>query len=172
VGQVCVWAMDVVKGNVGHSSLLTDRASKIEYISWWPSGDGVSVKNPKVTSTVGHDTPPYREDVESECGNPSEIITLNCMDDEVAASWWRGVKVGGFVTPYKLYANPESNNYDLFYNNCSTIVLLALRISVPDNLLRRTGQLYKCYFDCDRPPPLVTPSDISYLAGVIQSRGG
>jgi hypothetical protein len=172
MGQVCVWAMDVVKGNVGHSSLLADRAKKIEYISWWPTGEGISVKDPKVLSTVGHDTPPYRGDVESEKGNPTEIITLNCLDDEAVASWWRSLKDGGFATGYKVYLQPKNNDYDLFRNNCSTIVLLALRVGVPDAVRRKLGLFGSLYFDYDRPPPVISPGDISDIAHMIQAVGG
>jgi hypothetical protein len=63
-------------------------------MSWWPWG-----KKENLHST-GHFTPPFRKDVEWEMGNPSAIVSLDCLDEEDIASWWQRVKVSGVAIPF------------------------------------------------------------------------
>ena len=124
MAMVCVWSPRRIGKEVGHSSILLDKARKPAYVSWWPNG-GVNLKSP---STGHHQTPPYRKDVELEMGNPTDIIPLGCLDEELAAEWWRRVRIQGTAIPFAPSFQPRGDDYNLFTNNCSDLVLLAMRV--------------------------------------------
>ena len=131
---VCVWfPHEGHQGgiDVGHSSLLLDRIRPPVYISWWPKG-AVNKDHP---STQGHSVPPYRQDVQLELGNPSRIVSLDCLAETTIAKWWKQAKASGSAFPYARRLQPVSNNYDLWDNNCSTIVLLAMKVGGSEKIL-------------------------------------
>jgi hypothetical protein len=110
--------------NVGHAALLADRAVKPAYVSWWPDG-GV---NKSQTDTSGHINNSFENDVRSEDGQQPISVDLPGLADQMIADWWDRVKDTGFGAPYSLEVLPKSNNYDLYVNNCATIVFRAMII--------------------------------------------
>ncbi|MCM8738893.1 hypothetical protein M5E06_32930 [Azospirillum sp. A1-3] len=130
MAQVMVWLPSVSKNtrgnkglNVGHAALLADRAAKPSYVSWWPKG-GADLNSPM---TNGHSTPSYAHDVQQEGGMPT-IVDLPCLNDTAISQWWARIKDSGFAAPYSLECLPQSRNYHLFENNCSTVVFRAMLI--------------------------------------------
>jgi hypothetical protein len=154
---VCVWAPHSARGglDVGHSALLLDRIHPPAYISWWPDG-GVDKAHPK---TKGHFTPPYRQDVLAEHGNPTRIISLKCLQETTIAHWWHQVKIHGAAIPLAPKFQLVSSDYDLWYNNCSTIVLTAMKVGGSESLLP---------FDAS----VITPEHIWYYAWRLSQAGG
>ena len=111
--------------NVGHAALLCDQTSSSSYISFWPDRQ-VSLGEPSSPSFA---TPSYRSDVEAEGGGPDVSIDLSCLEDSLIDSWWVGLTHNkGYPGPYALEYLPESDYYDLWRTNCSSIVALAMKI--------------------------------------------
>lgn len=154
---VCVWLPHKADGaiDVGHSSLLLDKIRPPAYVSWWPT-DGVNKARP---STKGHANPPYRRDVESEHGNPNYFVSLKCLEENRIAHWWNQVKAHGVGIPLASRFQPVSNDYDLWDNNCSTIVLLAMRVGGSERVAPFQGGI-------------VTPINILFYARTLQLLGG
>lgn len=125
MAQVLVWLPSKGAGgiNVGHAALLTDKARRPAYVSWWPNG----AAGLKESTTTGHYANNFAADVEAEGGQPT-IIDLPSLNDQAIADWWERVRDNGFATPYSLEVLPKSDNYDLYSNNCSTIVFRAMLI--------------------------------------------
>jgi hypothetical protein len=110
--------------NVGHASLLADRSKAPAYISWWPDGR----VNKSQFATAGHLNSNLESDVRSEGGQQPITVDLPNLADQSIADWWERVKDTGFAAPYSLEVLPRDNNYDLYANNCSTIVFRAMVI--------------------------------------------
>jgi hypothetical protein len=98
-------------------------------------------------------------DVELERGNPSQLIPLECLQEGVIAGWWRQVKTRGFAVPYAPKFQPISNDYDMWSNNCSTIVLTAMKVGGAERILPFQAGI-------------VTPEHICYYAVRLRARGG
>lgn len=110
--------------NVGHAALLADRARRPTYVSWWPDG-GVDKSQ---TGTSGHVNNSFENDVRSEGGQQPISVDLPNLADQMIADWWGRVRDTGFAVPYSLEVLPQSKDYDLYINNCSTIVFRAMMI--------------------------------------------
>lgn len=117
--------------NVGHAALLCDRSSRPAYVSFWPD-HAVMLDAPASGGFAVHT---QEEDVEAE-GGPSIDIPLECLDDDVIASWWTNlVHNRGMMTPYSLGHWPRDRNYHLYRTNCSSVVAHAMRIGGADKYM-------------------------------------
>lgn len=143
--------------NVGHTALWADRADQPAYVSWWPDG-GVNKSAP---GTMGHTNNNFESDVAGEEGNLPISVDLTCLNDNLISQWWRLVKYTGFSVPYSLEVLPESNDYELFSNNCSTVVFRGMIIGGGTSIVPFPK------FDTVTPPHiLLWAKAISITAGV------
>jgi hypothetical protein len=155
MAKVYVWYPGF--SGIGHAALLLDRIHPPVYISWWPSE-----RKRKLVQTSGHFTPTHESDVKEEFGNPSMTVPLKCLQEELIASWWQQVKVGGVAIPFAPNLQPYSNNYDFLANNCSTIVLKALHVGSGDGSGRIMTLLKR----------VATPGDVLMYASFLRMRRG
>ena len=113
--------------NVGHASLLCDRAQSLAYVSYWPSEPVGGAKAD--ASSPSFKTPSYAQDVAAEGGAPDFSIDLESLDDDNISQWWRKIfRDRGAPTPYALEYLPKDDQYNLWRTNCSAIVAFAMKI--------------------------------------------
>ena len=131
MANVIVWYPDMSELNVGHASLLLDRLARPVYISYWPESS-VGIKESSSKTFI---TPTYAEDVRAENANPTYIISINCLDEDAISHWWNKLDKRQSLIPYSPNLIPNSENYDLYRNNCSTIVALAMKVGGADRVV-------------------------------------
>lgn len=109
--------------SVGHSSLWLTCGT---YISWWPQ-DGVKLKSPKSRASRSDLT----TDKQEEGRDPDWRITIKGLNEGAILNWWEqfGLVRGRTVLQGPLPA------YQLYTQNCSTVVALALRVGGSEKYL-------------------------------------
>ena len=139
-----IWSMRLWDKAVGHSSLgLTDGT----HISWWPSGEGVSLFDP---GPLPGAPLTYAADVSSERVDPDFVLYLPQLDEAAIVDWWSEFNVPG-------------QEYYLYGQNCSRTVKDALYAGGAEQFLTTRE---KDIFDMII---VWTPSDINSLVEAIIS---